>query len=230
MASKDAAWQGRVFASTKAALGYAVAVQTTAAGPASRRDSAPGPAPDPWLAASVFACVRRAGLDPHNPECSVLRGVLAWATHADGATEDEASRVGSAIRRITDELVAAGIVDHSRPTLERIGWRPVLVNGKPRIVSTTHLDAEGVAMDREQLRRDLEAGRVAPLEQVETSPDPDLLRREDIDTLRPMLASGLLDLEGLDRALADLWGCSTRTARRHRTRLGLRGQPFGGQA
>lgn len=220
----------RTFASTKAAIGYAVAVQATAAGPASRRDSAPGPAPDPWLAASIFACLTRAGVDPHDPACEVLRGVLAWATHADGAGEDEASRVGSAIRRITDELVAAGIVDHSRPTLERIGWRPVLVDGRPRIVSTTHLDAEGVVLDREQLRRDLEAGRVAPLEQVSATPDPDLAKREDIETLRPMLASGLLDLDGLDRALASLWGCSTRTARRHRTRLGLRGQPFGGEA
>lgn len=213
----------RTFTSSKAAIGYALAVQSHAAGAASRRDSAPGPKPDQWLASSIFACFARAGLDPHDLASPVLEGVLAWAVESDGARDGEDSRVGSAIRRVTDELVEAGIVDPTGPTLERAGWRAVKLDGNVRFVSTTHLDAEGVALDREQLRADVEAGRVAPLEQVAVVPDRNRARAADVECLRPLLDQGWLDLEGFDRALASLWGCSPRTARRHRARLGVQG-------
>lgn len=207
----------RTFPSAKAAIGHAVAVQAHAAGPATRRDSEPGPPPDPWLAASVFACFSRAGVDPHDPECAVLRGILAWAVHADGVEDD--SRIGSALRRITDELVAAGIVRPGRPTLERVGWRAVSLGGRVRYVSTTHLDTEGVALDRAQLQADVEAGRVAPVVLEQVTPDRERARAHDVETLRPLLDAGWLDVHGLDHALARLWGCSERTARRYRSRL-----------
>jgi hypothetical protein len=213
----------RSFPSAKSAIGYAIAVQIHAAGPASRRESDAGPQPDQWAASSVFACFSRAGVNPHDAECPVLRGILAWAAHADGV-DDGDTRVGSAIRRITVELVDAGLVAPPRPTLEQVGWRAVKIGDRLEIVSTTHLDAEGVALDRAELQRQVEAGEVAPLEQVAVVPDRARVRAADVETLRPLLDDGLLTVDGLDRALASLWGCSVRTARRERVRVGVTGK------
>lgn len=205
----------RVFTSSKAAIGHAVAVRRAAAGPASRRESAPGPAPDPWLASSVFACFRRAGLDPHDPKCPILREVLLWATSSDEADHAEQPKVGAAIRRVTAELEKAGIVARARG-VEITGRRVVELDGRVQIVSTTHLDSGGVYRDPAQLRADLEQGRVAPVQQVRVWLDPDAARRTDIADVMVELRSG----DEIDAELARRWRCSTRTARRHRTRLG----------
>ena len=73
-------------------------------------------------------------------------------------------------------------------------------------------------------QRQVEAGEVAPLEQVAVVPDRARVRAADVETLRPLLDDGWLTIDGLDRALASLWGCSVRTARRVRVRAGVTGK------
>jgi hypothetical protein len=207
----------RTFTSTKAALGYAVAVQRAAAGLASRRDSAPGPAPDPWLASSVMACLRRAGLDPHDDTHPVLRAVLSWATSSDDAAGPESAETGRVILALTAELEAAGIVERGRGPSEAVWWRAVEVGGAVRLVATTRSDGGPAYSDPEALRRALALGHARPLPQQVVELDPDAARRTD---LADVLAVHQF-AEDIDAELARRWGCSTRTARRHRQRLGV---------
>jgi len=218
-----------VYRSSKAAIGRALADRAHAAGLASTRDAAPGPPPDPWLASNVLACIRRAGLDPHDESDPVVAGIYAWATHADRDQTDRQldGKITAAMRRIGLELVEAGIVDTTREQLPATGRRAVVRGGELRFVASTHATGSGA-----KLRADVEAGRVAPVVE-EPCPVPEgwispeerarqdiaRARAEDISEAQRLYQGSWPHDETVDQWLAARWGCSVRTARRARAKI-----------
>ena len=204
------------FKSARAALGWACAVQGHTAGLAQVSTTHGGPSPDRERASSVFACMTRAGLDPH-VETPLLEAVKAWATgDAGDLAPGLAAKLDSALRNIGRELTRACLVDATSPPLPPVRWRAIELGGRVR----AHATLGPGATDRAQLLHRIERGLEAP-ERAEVCPAAQTPREALMMGLAADHASGAKTAREVTQAISVGLGVGQRRARQLRRGLGI---------